>query len=86
MPVFERQRAFHERGPRDGGDFFTRETWRRGRRSRLRKRTKPYGGRKTAPPAFLEAAKNNRNSNPVDPAVGFAARSNAMDAHADDWP
>jgi hypothetical protein len=36
---------------------FTRETWRRGGRSRLRKRTKPWGGCKTAPPAFLEAAK-----------------------------
>jgi hypothetical protein len=38
-------------------DFFTRETWRRGKKSRLRKRRKPYGGRKTAPAAFLEAAK-----------------------------
>jgi hypothetical protein len=38
-------------------EFFTRATWRPGQRSRLRKRTKPYGGCKTAPPAFLEAAK-----------------------------
>jgi hypothetical protein len=38
-------------------DFFTRETWRAGGRSRLRKRTKPWGGQKTAPPAFLAAAK-----------------------------
>jgi hypothetical protein len=37
-------------------DFFTRETWRAGKKSRLRKRRKPYGGRKTAPAAFLEAA------------------------------
>jgi hypothetical protein len=34
-------------------DFFTRETWRRGKKSRLRKRRKLYGGRKTAPAAFL---------------------------------
>jgi hypothetical protein len=39
------------------GDCFTRETWRRGKKFRRRKRQKPYGGRKTAPPAFLEAAK-----------------------------
>jgi hypothetical protein len=37
-------------------DFFTRETWRAGKKSRLRKRRKPYGGRKTAPAAFLEPA------------------------------
>ena len=49
-----RQRAFCERGLRDG--FFTRETWRAGKKSRLRKRRKPYGGRKTAPAAFLEPA------------------------------
>jgi hypothetical protein len=36
---------------------FTRATWRRGGRSRLRKRMKPWGGCKTASPAFLEAAK-----------------------------
>jgi hypothetical protein len=40
----------------DGG-FFTRETWRAGKKFRLRKRTKPFGGCKTAPRAFLEAAK-----------------------------
>ena len=38
-------------------DFFTRETWRPGKKSRLRKRVKIYGGRKTAPAAFLAAAK-----------------------------
>jgi hypothetical protein len=42
------------------GDFFTRETWRRGKKSRLRKRRKLYGGRKTAPAAFLEAAKKTQ--------------------------
>ena len=36
---------------------FTRETWRQGGRSRLRKRTKPWGGSKTASPQFLAAAK-----------------------------
>jgi hypothetical protein len=38
-------------------EFFTRETWRRGGRSRLRKRVNGYAGCKTAPPAFLAAAK-----------------------------
>jgi hypothetical protein len=37
--------------------FLTRETWRAGGRSKLRKRMNGYGGCKTAPPAFLEAAK-----------------------------
>jgi hypothetical protein len=41
-------------------DFFTRETWRRGKKSRLRKRRKLYGGSKTAPAAFLEAAKKTQ--------------------------
>jgi hypothetical protein len=41
-------------------EFFTRETWRAGKKSRLRKRRKPYGGRKTAPVAFLEAAKQTQ--------------------------
>jgi hypothetical protein len=38
-------------------DFFTRETWRAGKRSKLRKRLNCYAGCKTAPPAFLAAAK-----------------------------
>ena len=38
-------------------EFFTRETWRASKRRKMQKRTKPWGGRKTAPPAFLEAAK-----------------------------
>ena len=38
-------------------DFFTRETWRAGGRSKLRKRVNGYGGCKVAPPAFLAAAK-----------------------------
>ena len=41
-------------------DFFTRETWRAGKKSRLCKRQKLYGGRKTAPVAFLEAAKKTQ--------------------------
>jgi hypothetical protein len=41
-------------------DDFTRATWRASKKRRLRKRTKPWGGRKTAPPAFLEAAKLNQ--------------------------
>jgi hypothetical protein len=39
------------------GDFFTRATWRPGKRHRMRKRVKPWGGKITAPAAFLEAAK-----------------------------
>jgi hypothetical protein len=42
------------------GNRFTRETWRTGKKSRLRKRTKPWGGQKTAPMAFLEAAKQTQ--------------------------
>jgi hypothetical protein len=38
-------------------EFFTRETWRAGGRSKLRKRVNPYAGCKTAPVAFLAAAK-----------------------------
>ena len=38
-------------------DFFTRETWRIGGRSKLRKRVNGYAGCKAAPPAFLAAAK-----------------------------
>jgi hypothetical protein len=38
-------------------DDFTRATWRPSKKRRLRKRTKPWGGRKTAPIAFLAAAK-----------------------------
>jgi hypothetical protein len=41
-------------------DFFTRETWCAGKKNRLRKRTKPYAGCKTAPAAFLEAAKKTQ--------------------------
>ena len=41
-------------------EFFNRATWRRGKKNRLRKRTKPYAGCKTAPPAFLEAAKKTQ--------------------------
>jgi hypothetical protein len=40
------------------GEFFTRATWRRGKKFRMRKRVKPYAGCKVAPPAFLEAAKH----------------------------
>jgi hypothetical protein len=39
------------------GDFFTRATWRPGKNRRLRKRVKPWGGRKTAPAAFIETGK-----------------------------
>jgi hypothetical protein len=49
-----------EEGLVTDGEFFTRETWRRGKKSRLRKRRKLYGGRKTAPTAFLEAAKKTQ--------------------------
>jgi hypothetical protein len=38
-------------------NFFTRETWRAGNTSKLRKRVNGYAGCKTAPPAFLAAAK-----------------------------
>ena len=39
---------------------FTRATWRPGKRDRMRKRVKAYGGRKVAPAAFLEAGKRYR--------------------------
>jgi hypothetical protein len=39
------------------GEFFTRATWRLGKKFRMRKRVNRYAGCKTAPPAFLEAAK-----------------------------
>jgi hypothetical protein len=38
-------------------DDFTRATWRASKKRRLRKRINPWGGKKTAPPAFLAAAK-----------------------------
>ena len=38
-------------------DFFTRETWRSGKKFKLRKRVNNYAGRKTAPVEFLAAAK-----------------------------
>src|SRR4029077_14090633 len=41
-------------------EFFTRETWRPSKKGRMRKRTKMWGGRKTAPPALLEAAKRTQ--------------------------
>ena len=48
------------RTPMANGDFFTRATWRAGKKRRLMKRTKPWGGQITAPVAFLEAAKRTR--------------------------
>jgi hypothetical protein len=39
------------------GEFFTRETWRSGKKFKLRKRVNNYAGRKTAPVEFLAAAK-----------------------------
>jgi hypothetical protein len=42
------------------GNFFTRATWRAGKKSRLRKRVHPYAGCKTAPAAFLESAKQTQ--------------------------
>ena len=41
-------------------EFFTRETWRAGKHRKMQKRTKPWGGCKTAPPALLEAGKRTR--------------------------
>ena len=38
-------------------EFFTRADWRPSKKRKMQKRLKPWGGRKTAPPAFLEAAK-----------------------------
>jgi hypothetical protein len=64
-------------------EFFTRETWRAGKKSRLRKRRKPYGGRKIAPAAFLEAAKKTQFR--AGPVVAFVALLDAMDAPVDDW-
>ena len=42
------------------GDQFTRLTWRAGKKRRMHKRTKPWGGCKTAPEAFLQAAKRTQ--------------------------
>jgi hypothetical protein len=39
------------------GEHFTKADWRPGKRRKRIKRVKPWGGRKTAPAAFLEAAK-----------------------------
>ena len=39
---------------------FTREKWRPGKKRRLRKRRNLYGGRKTPPAQFLEAAKKTQ--------------------------
>jgi hypothetical protein len=41
-------------------EYFTRATWRRGKKHPWCKRTKPYGGCKTAPPELLEAGKATR--------------------------
>jgi len=41
-------------------EFFTKATWRAGKKSRLRKRVNSYAGCKTAPAAFLEAAKQTQ--------------------------
>ena len=38
-------------------DFYTRATWRAGKKFKLRKRVNNYAGRKTAPAEFLAAAK-----------------------------
>ena len=38
-------------------EFFTSATWRPSKKRIMQKRLHHYGGRKTAPPAFLEAAK-----------------------------
>ena len=50
-----------------------------GRKNRLRKRTKPYAGCKTAPAAFLEAAKTNPIQTRPARLSASAARLNAMD-------
>ena len=56
MPVFERQRASTKEGLVT--ESFSRARHGvRARRSKLRKRVNNYGGCKTAPPAFLAAAK-----------------------------
>ena len=41
------------------GDYYTRATWRVGKKRRLLKRIKPWGGQTTAPAGFLEAGKRN---------------------------
>ncbi len=84
MPVFERRRAFHERGSRDGflhaGDMACGRSiqiaqkderlWRVQRWLRLR----------------FSRRLNLQRSNPAGPIAGFAVRSNATEPHADDWP
>ena len=66
-------------------DFFTRETWRRGKKSRLRKRRNPYGGRKTAPAAFLEAAKKTQFRRRPARLSPLLRAYSAPDTLADDW-
>jgi hypothetical protein len=41
-------------------EFFTRATWRSSKTRTMQERTKPWGGCKVAPAAFLEAAKRTR--------------------------
>jgi hypothetical protein len=41
-------------------EFFTRETWRSGKRRKLRVRKKPYGGCTEASPEFLAAAQRTK--------------------------
>ena len=65
-------------------DFFTKETWRAGGRSKLRKRVNGYGGCKTAPPAFLAAAKLAAIK-PGRANRRLADRSSVTEPHAGDW-
>jgi hypothetical protein len=61
----------------DEAEFFTRATWRRGKRRATYPRTKPYGGRTTAPPALLAVARLNGFGGPLDnrPRCAAVARS-----------
>ena len=48
------------KGMADNLECFTRATWRASKRRKMQKRIQPWGGRKTAPAAFLEAAKRTQ--------------------------
>ena len=73
-----------EEGLVTDGDFFTRETWRRGKKNRLRKRTKPLRGARRLLLRFSKRP-SKPNSSPAGPVAAFAARPNATDVPVDDW-
>jgi hypothetical protein len=66
------------------GACLTRETWHRGKKNRLRKRRHAYGGKTTAPAAFLEAAKKTQ-FRPGRPGCRLCCAIKRNGDPADDW-